>query len=160
MKEMTDIHMNEMVEMLQEKLRNAGIKVTHQRLEIFLEVLRAYDHPDADKVFKNVRKRLPTVSLDTVYRTLWLLVEMGILQALGNSREKTRFDVNLDKHHHFTCRLCGEVFDFHNQELSCLNILPVLPDIGKVEQITIEIRGICESCMKKQDQISKKGVSE
>ena len=143
---------NRMMETLKDKLRDAGVKVTHQRLVIFQEVLQAYDHPDAEKIYHNVRKSLPTVSLDTVYRTLWLLVEMGMLQALGNSREKTRFDFNMDRHHHFTCRVCGEVYDFENDELNCLKIPSSLPDIGEVEQITIEIRGICSTCIEKQNQ--------
>ncbi len=150
MKRNDETYMSQMMEMLQEKLRDAGIKVTHQRMEIFKEVLKSYDHPDAEMVYKKVRQKLPTVSLDTVYRTLWMLVNMGILQSLGNSREKTRFDANLDSHHHFTCRECGNVFDFHNRELNCLNIPQDLPEIGKVEQITIEVRGICDQCIELQ----------
>ena len=47
--------------------RDSGIKLTHQRLEIFREVAQTGDHPDAEKVYQGVRERMPTVSLDTVY---------------------------------------------------------------------------------------------
>ena len=72
--------------------RGAGVKLTHQRMEIFREVAQTDDHPDAETVYRGVRKRIPTVSLDTVYRTLWLLDEQGLVTALGPSRDRTRFD--------------------------------------------------------------------
>ena len=53
--------------------RDAGIRLTHQRLEIYRAVAQSDDHPDAETVYRRVRTRMPTVSLDTVYRTLWLL---------------------------------------------------------------------------------------
>ncbi|MDD2469252.1 MAG: transcriptional repressor, partial [Desulfobulbus sp.] len=87
--------------------RDEGIKLTHQRIEIFREVAQTGDHPDADQIFQRVRDRVPHVSLDTVYRTLWLLNDLGLVVTLGASREPTRFDANLKSHHHFVCRQCG-----------------------------------------------------
>ena len=58
------------IERCKEVLKAAGVRVTHQRLEIFREVASSTAHPDAETVFRGVRDRLPTVSLDTVYRTL------------------------------------------------------------------------------------------
>jgi len=86
--------------------RGEGIKLTHQRMEIFREVAQTGDHPDADQIFQRVRSRIPTVSLDTVYRTLWLLKDLGLVVPLHSSRERTRFDANLENHHHFICSQC------------------------------------------------------
>ena len=58
------------MERFEEVCRNSGMKLTHQRMEIFREVAQTGDHPDAEKVYQGVRKRMPTISLDTVYRTL------------------------------------------------------------------------------------------
>ena len=69
-----------------EALARAGVKLTHQRLETFSEAARTGEHPDAETVFRGVRERLPTVSLDTVYRTLWLLIDLGVLITLGPPR--------------------------------------------------------------------------
>ncbi|MCK7479895.1 MAG: transcriptional repressor [Candidatus Moduliflexus flocculans] len=55
------------------------------------------EHPDADAVFRAVRKRVPTVSIDTVYRTLWMLNDLGLVTTLGPRRESVRFDANLDQ---------------------------------------------------------------
>jgi Fe2+ or Zn2+ uptake regulation protein len=104
--------------------REAGAKLTHQRLEIFREVAKTGDHPDAETIHRRVRDRMPTVSLDTIYRTLWLLVDLGIVQTLGAGRERARFDANLDQHHHFVCVKCGLTRDFYSKEFDGLTRSP------------------------------------
>ena len=74
-------------------------------------------------VFEGVRERMPTVSLDTVYRTLWWLKDLGLITTLGSSRERTRFDANLSRHHHFVCVQCGLTRDF-SQFCCSANRLP------------------------------------
>ena len=95
------------MEHFQEVCRNSGMKLTHQRMEIFREVAQTEDHPDVLKVYQGVRKRIPVMSLNTVYRTLWMLKDLGLITTLGPPRERTRFDANLDRHHHFVCVRCG-----------------------------------------------------
>ena len=73
------------LESLSAAVKKAGIKLTAQRLEIFKELAGTDQHPDAEAVFKGVKKRMPTVSLDTVYRTLWMLRDLGLLSTLGPS---------------------------------------------------------------------------
>ncbi|MGC4066898.1 MAG: transcriptional repressor [Polyangiaceae bacterium] len=58
--------------------QRAGVKVTHQRLEVLREVIQSGEHPSAEAILEGVKVRLPTVLLDTVYRTLWLLTDSGI----------------------------------------------------------------------------------
>ena len=62
--------------------KEAGVKLTHQRLEIFKVVASSDEHPSAEAVHKAVQTDMPTVSLDTVYRTLWLLADLGLLTAV------------------------------------------------------------------------------
>jgi len=80
--------------------RDRGLKLTPQRLEIFREVASSLDHPDAETVYYAVRARLPMISLDTVYRTLWMLSDLGLISTLGVRRKSVRFDANPRKHHH------------------------------------------------------------
>lgn len=129
--------------------REAGAKVTHQRLEIFREVAETLDHPDAETIYRRVRERLPTVSLDTVYRTLWLLVDLGMIQTLGMGRERARFDANLDPHHHFICEQCGLTRDFYSKDFDELALPDALGDIGRVKATHVEARGICLECARK-----------
>ena len=133
---------------VEEVLRKSGLKMTHQRLEILREVFQAGNHPDAETVFRGVRERVPTVSLDTVYRTLWMLLDHGLISALGPSRERVRFDANTQSHHHFVCRQCGMICDFHSQELDGVQIPEAIRDLGQGEKIHIEVRGLCRDCLK------------
>jgi len=126
--------------------REAGAKLTHQRLEIFREVAQTGTHPDAEMVYQGVRQRMPTVSLDTVYRTLWWLKDLGLIHTLGTSRERTRFDANLDNHHHFICTVCGRTQDFYSKKFDQLKMEKLVKDIGQAEAIQVEIKGICSTC--------------
>jgi len=129
--------------------RGEGIKLTHQRIEIFREVAQTGDHPDAEQVFQRVRDRIPTVSLDTVYRTLWLLKDLGLVVPLGPSRERTRFDANLNSHHHFVCGQCGLTRDFYSNDLDNIKLPDSVGSFGKIEATHVEVRGVCRECIEK-----------
>jgi Fur family peroxide stress response transcriptional regulator len=126
--------------------RTAGVKLTHQRMEIFREVARTGDHPDAETVYRGVRRRIPTMSLDTVYRALWLLGDLGLVKTLGSARERARFDANLSRHHHFVCRRCGMVRDFYSDAFDELRLPRSIKEIGRVETTHVEARGVCRAC--------------
>ena len=132
--------------------RKLGAKLTHQRMEIFREVAQTGDHPDAEKVFQGVRERMPTVSLDTVYRTLWWLKELGLITTLGSSRERTRFDANLSRHHHFVCVQCGLTRDFYSDKLDKLRLPESVQSIGNVETTHVEVKGVCLECASRGNQ--------
>lgn len=138
--------MRKRLEKAREALRRAGVKVTPQRVEIFRAAAASGEHPDAETVFHGVRKRLPTVSLDTVYRTLWLMVDLGLLSTLGTPRERTRFDANPRPHHHFVCRKCGATADFESEALDRLEIPGSVRELGSVETAQVEVRGLCRRC--------------
>ena len=129
-----------------EVCRNSGAKLTHQRMEIFREVIQTDEHPDVEKVFKGVRRRMPTVSMDTVYRTLWWLKDLGLITMLGPPRERARFDANLSRHHHFVCTQCGLTRDFYSEEFDNLELPDSVPSIGKAEKIQVEVKGLCLKC--------------
>ena len=133
-----------------EVCRNLGAKLTHQRIEIFREVLRTGDHPDAEKVFQGVRERMPTVSLDTVYRTLWWLKDLGLITVLGLPRERARFDANLNSHHHFVCAQCGLTRDFYSDKFDTLTLPESVQSIGYVEKTQVEVKGVCLECASKE----------
>ena len=126
--------------------RDAGIRLTHQRMEIFREVAQTGDHPNAEVVFKRVRERMPTVSLDTVYRTLWLLNDHGLITTLGSSRERTRFDANLTRHHHFVCVRCGSTRDFYSDQFDGTKLPSSVKAFGRIVETLVEVRGVCREC--------------
>ncbi|MBN2719627.1 MAG: transcriptional repressor [Proteobacteria bacterium] len=137
--------------LFEKTLKEAGVKITHQRLEIFREVASSLNHPDAETLFRNVRKKLPTISLDTVYRALWLMVDLGLLTTLGASRDRTRFDANMESHHHFVCSVCGMTHDFYDAGFDRLPVPEKVMEIGKAESVQVRIKGICMRCMRKKE---------
>lgn len=126
--------------------KEAGVKLTHQRLEIFRAVAASMEHPSAEAVYKAVRAAMPTVSLDTVYRTLWLLTDLGLLTTLGPRQDSVRFDANLEHHHHYLCVRCGLVRDFESSELNALRIPDAVNRFGEVVSAHVEVRGLCAKC--------------
>ncbi len=126
----------------------AGVKLTHQRLEIFREVAASLDHPDAETVYERVKVRIPTVSLDTVYRTLWLLNDIGLVATLGPRRESVRFDGNLERHHHYVCVRCGLAKDFVSEDLNSLPVPRSVKTFSSVITTHVEVRGLCAACAK------------
>lgn len=126
--------------------RRYGIKATHQRVEILRELAGTDAHPDAEMVFTAVRKRVPAISLDTVYRTLKLFEEKGVIVRMGAMKERARFDANTSRHHHFVCTRCGLVRDFSDAAFDSLKAPPEVPELGSVEGVYVELRGLCCSC--------------
>jgi len=133
-------------EHFQESAKRAGVKLTHQRLEIFREVAASAEHPSAEAVLKALRPAMPTLSLDTVYRTLWLLNDLGLVSTLGPRREVVRFDANLSRHHHYVCSRCGLTRDFESEDLNALPIPESVARFGSIDTMRVEVLGLCRRC--------------
>jgi len=102
--------------------RAKGLKATHQRMEIFRELASSKEHPDAEAVYTNVRKRVPAISLNTVYRTVTTLEKHGLIHRAGTLSGSTRLDADIEPHHHFICTVCGAIMDFRSHSLNNLQI--------------------------------------
>src|SRR3990172_9550539 len=92
-------------------LRSKGYKATPQRIAICRFALSSKEHPSAQKVYSEVKKLHTTVSLSTVYNTLQVLKELGMLQELSSSLSQTRFDPNVKLHINLVCLQCGTIRD-------------------------------------------------
>lgn len=125
-------------------LRDGGLRRTPQRLEVISELARATDHPDAEELFQRVRVRMPTISLDTVYRTVAVLVERGLVEAISTPHA-TRFDPDRSPHHHFVCVRCGRFLDVGPQAVT-LDVSRAVPGVAEVSGVRVELRGLCLVC--------------
>jgi Fur family transcriptional regulator, peroxide stress response regulator len=127
--------------------RRGGMKITHQRTEIFQELAASEAHPDAETIFQAVSNRVPSISRDTVYRTLSTLEAEGLIRKVQPLVESARYDANLDHHHHFICTVCGMVSDFYSEALDRLPIPRSLESLGVIDSAQVQVRGICSACM-------------
>lgn len=96
---------------LSERLRAHDIQPSAQRLAVADYVLKTLDHPSADEVWQRVKGALPMLSRATVYNTLNLFVEKGLLRALVLAEGKVVFDPNVGPHHHFIDEDTGQIAD-------------------------------------------------
>jgi Fur family peroxide stress response transcriptional regulator len=130
-----------------EACRRQGVKATHQRTEILRELVATQEHPGAEAIYTRVRQRIPTISLDTVYRTLRMLEHMGIIARMGSMQDRARFDANTDRHHHFVCSECGKTVDFYSDVLDRLPVPHEVAEMGNVDSVYVELRGLCGRCV-------------
>jgi len=124
-------------------------RMTKQK-RIILEVLKnTKSHPTADWVYDKVKKKIPNISLGTVYRNLNILKSQGEIMELCYGKGFSRFDGNAAEHHHFTCETCGKVLDVDGLSTTALEDA-VAKEMGvKVERHRLEFYGTCPDCIVK-----------
>jgi Fur family peroxide stress response transcriptional regulator len=92
-------------------LRDQGFKVTPQRLAIYQALVATKSHPSAEMIFNELQPVYPTMSLATVYKTIEILKEMGLVQVLNAGEDSFRYDARTESHPHIRCMSCGRVDD-------------------------------------------------
>ncbi len=126
--------------------RRAGLKVTHQRTEVFRELAGTDDHPDAETLLAGVRQRVPAISPDTVYRTLATLEAHGLVRKVDVAGDRTRYDADVGRHHHLVCTVCGAIEDFRSRAVDNVRWPPSVRDWGDIECVQVQLRGVCRRC--------------
>ena len=128
-----------------ETLRARGLRLTEPR-RLILDVVRATDaHPSASTVYRELRKRLPRVSLATVYRNLRRLAAEGLLLERAGA-DGLRFDGNTARHDHFTCLACRRVFDVPAARASRARGRAAMRTGFEILERRIEFYGRCAVC--------------
>lgn len=134
------------IEHFERLCRHHRIPLTVQRRTIFQLIVGRDDHPTADQVCEQARKRLPTISRTTVYRILDNLVELGVITRICHPGSAGRFDPKIVRHHHLVCMRCEKIIDL---EAACSNDIP-WPDVRRhgfqIRDFHIHFQGLCASC--------------
>jgi Fur family ferric uptake transcriptional regulator len=127
---------------------NQGLRETKQKTVILDELRRDKSHPSADELYRRVRRRLPKISLGTVYRNLELLSEQGVVLKLDLAGTQRRFDGDLADHHHVRCTTCGRVDDLKGEPPCCLEEAFKNTSGYKITGHRLELTGLCPKCRK------------
>jgi Fur family transcriptional regulator, ferric uptake regulator len=125
---------------------NASRRMTKQRRVILEELKKVTSHPTADLLHQMVRKRLPTISIATVYRNLEILSEEGLVLKMDVAGTQRRFDGNPVNHYHIRCSMCGRVDDVHIALVASLEENAGIYSGYRVLSHTVEFTGICPEC--------------
>ena len=127
-------------------LEDTSLRMTKQR-QVILDELRAVTtHPTADEMYEVIRRRLPKISLGTVYRNLEILSDNGVIQKLDIGGTKKRFDGNVSTHYHLRCIDCGRVDDVHLDTDNELEKKAAALTDYKIIKHRLEFIGVCPSC--------------
>ena len=134
---------------------NQKYRMTNQRHVILEEVQKVKTHPTADEVYETVRKRLPRISLGTVYRNLEILSTRGLIQKIGPVSSQMRFDGITKNHYHLRCIYCGKVEDAPIETVDKLeNAIREKSDYNIIGH-KLEFIGICPKCREKENPLKK-----
>jgi Fur family peroxide stress response transcriptional regulator len=137
-----------------ETLRKKGYKATTQRIAICRFALHSRDHPTAQRIYEEVKKVHPTVSLATVYKTLQILTEHGLIQELDLPQSQARFDSYVGPHLNLVCVRCGNIQDFDDdaaQEL--VERVAAKAEFTRTGQ-RLDVYGICKICRNRTGQLA------
>jgi len=129
-----------------ETLRKKGYRATTQRIAICRFALHSRDHPSAQRVYDEVRRVHPTVSLATVYKTLKILTEHGLVQELDLPESQARFDSYVEPHINLVCMRCGNIQDFDDSAArEMVERVAAKAEFTRTGQ-RLDIYGVCKTC--------------
>ncbi|MEW6185368.1 MAG: transcriptional repressor [Thermodesulfobacteriota bacterium] len=122
------------------------IRNTDARRVILEEIKSVTTHPTADEIYGQVRKRIPRISLGTVYRNLEILAQNGLIQKIEAGGSQKRFDATIENHYHFRCLRCGRISDLTSKPIDEIDqAVRELAGEGFLGY-HLEAEGLCPSC--------------
>ncbi len=128
-------------------LKLKGLRYTKQRKEILEKILSRTGHFEIEDIVLEFKNQNIDVSRSTVYRTLNILKELGIVNEVIKFKNKTLYEVALNEHHdHLVCENCGKIIEFHSQEIEDLQNKICEEYNFKPNFHRLEIYGLCEDC--------------
>jgi Fur family peroxide stress response transcriptional regulator len=131
-----------------ELCRDNGIAVTHQRQVLYETMKTMHGHPSPEEVYARVKKKVPAISLATVYKNIHLFVESGVFREVSMHHGSVRVEMNGEPHHHVVCSKCRKITDIGEKELGFVTRRSRLPDGFMVERYAVDVIGVCASCQK------------
>ena len=135
------------VEILVERLKEVGLRVTPQRLAIYGALVRSDAHPTAQALFEQLQPTLPSLSQATVYNTLQALVKHGLVQEIGEAGDgAAHYDANPEPHVNLICTRCHRVDDFFDVPLDGVVERVVAGSGYRLQGMRIAYYGLCPSC--------------
>jgi Fur family peroxide stress response transcriptional regulator len=121
-------------------------RATRQLAAVYDALEGDHSHPNADEVYRRVRRVLPRISLGTVYRNLQRLVEEGKIRMFLLGERVARYDPMVAEHDHFICQRCGRVEDILLDRDRRVNLAPLVARGFTVTAHSLAIHGLCQQC--------------
>ena len=134
-------------------LQKKGIQPSFHRLKILEFLINYRTHPDVDEIYKNLHPQIPTLSKTTIYNTLKVFSEKGLVKEVMIEENEVRYDYAEREHIHFKCKKCNRIYDiFHDCEIMKKKKI----EGNLIEEYHIYLKGICKICLKSDRDRRKK----
>ncbi len=131
------------MERIKEVLRRKGVPASTPRICIYDYLLAQKTHPSAEMVYSALHPQMPALSRTTVYNTLRMLCDIGLVKQIPICEGDMRFDADISEHGHFWCRKCGRVIDIDAPHIATNQSHH---KIGNVDEIQVVLIGTCHNC--------------
>ena len=130
-------------------LKKQGYKLTPQRRVVIHEIISSQDHLTPASIYKKVHQDYPNIGLVTIYRTLGILTELGLICELHVGGICRSYTISTPQHHHhLICSNCGIVIDFTGHHLSALERSLSKESGFRIDSHLLEFVGLCQTCQK------------
>ena len=126
------------------ELKNRNIRPSHQRIKVLEYLIKNQGHPTVDQIYKDLQSEISTLSKATIYNTLNLFLEVGLVRVLTIEESETRFDIITEDHGHLKCEKCGTIFNF-NVDIDSIITEPLTG--FKVIEKNVYFKGVCPKCL-------------
>lgn len=128
-------------------LKDAGIKPTSQRVLILDYLRNNLIHPSSEQIYQSLHKEVSALSRATVYNTVNIFKEKGLIRVLDTGDEVAHYDIDMEEHAHFRCYSCGKIWNVElpehvEEELN-------LPEGFESQDMQILVKGLCRDCLNK-----------
>lgn len=145
--------MTDQLEEIVSVLRAEGKRLTSQRILILRIIQESEGHLEADEIYRRAREEDPRISLSTVYRTLGVLKDIGLVRELHLDEEHHHYELARgETHYHLICSECGKITEFKSELIESL-LKELNRDYGfEVYNAHIDIVGICGECRHRAEQ--------
>lgn len=139
-------------------LIDVGLRQTKQRRVILDAILNSGRHVDAETIAQEAKKIDQSIGVATVYRTLQLMTEAGILEERRFEKDRVKFEIidpNHEHHDHLICTACGNIVEFFNEEVEELQEKIAKESGFKLTHHRMELFGTCKICSRSNGSKNK-----
>lgn len=140
--------MNNIYADLKAELIKKNIRLSHQRLIVLEYLSRNRIHPTVDRIFTDLQPSIPTLSRTTIYNTLKVLMDAGLVRVISIEDNETRYDIETADHGHFKCEKCDKIYNFriNPRHLDSEDLYSF-----QVRDRNVYFKGICPQCLSGKD---------
>lgn len=137
--------MSSQKETIVQALKEKGLRVTPQRFAVYANLRSRQDHPTVDQLLHDLNQEFPVSSQATIYTSLQALQTAGLVREVLLEPGVTRYDANVDRHHHFRCRSCGAIEDLPWTTFAAVDIRNVRAGLH-ADAYEVTVYGMCDRC--------------